>query len=85
MVESIRIEAERCSEEWTLRPELRTISLARREVLVLESVECQLQILGGAGILWITQEGDPEDHILERGECFTVTRAGLVVIQGVGD
>ena len=85
MAKSIGLEVVRCAEERSFRPELRTISLARREVLVLSAVACQLQILCGAGVLWITQDGDPEDHILERGERFTVTRPGRVVVQGMRD
>ncbi len=85
MAKSIGIEVVRCAEEQSFRPELRTISLARRQVLVLSRVSCQLQILCGAGVLWITQDGDPEDHILERGERFTVTRPGRLVVQGMRD
>jgi hypothetical protein len=85
MAESIPIDVVRCAQERSFRPELRTISLARREVLVLSSTACQLQILCGDGILWITQVGDPEDHILERGERFTITRPGIVVVQGMRD
>jgi hypothetical protein len=85
MAKSIGIEVVRCAEERPSRPELRMISLGRREVLVLSGEACQRQILCGAGVLWITQDGDPVDHILERGERFTVTRPGRVVVQGMRD
>jgi hypothetical protein len=74
-----------CTDERPHSREVRTVSLARREVLVLSDVECDLQILCATGVIWITQDGDPEDYILERGERFTVTRPGRVVIQGMRD
>ena len=49
----------------------------------MSDAACQLQIVCAVGVLWITQAGDPEDYILERGERFTVTRSGRVVIQGM--
>jgi hypothetical protein len=36
-----------------------------------------------SGTLWITQEGDLKDYILEPGQDFWVTRAGTVVVQGL--
>ena len=85
MAKTVGIGVVRCAEERSYGRELRTVSLGRREVLVLSDAACQLQILCGAGVLWITQDGDPEDYILERGERFTVTRPGRVVIQGMRD
>ncbi len=35
------------------------------------------------GILWVTQEGDPRDYILEPGETFVTHRKGKVVLQAL--
>jgi len=37
------------------------------------------------GIIWITQEGDLEDHVLMPGEQFEATRPGLVVVEALRD
>ncbi len=37
------------------------------------------------GILWITQEGDLKDYVLEAGRSFWVTRPGLLVVQALDD
>ncbi|HWO40322.1 MAG TPA: DUF2917 domain-containing protein, partial [Candidatus Eisenbacteria bacterium] len=34
---------------------------------------------------WVTQENDPEDHVLEGGQRFVVDRAGVVVVQAITD
>jgi hypothetical protein len=35
------------------------------------------------GTVWVTQEGDPEDHVLEAGGAFVTTRPGRVAIQSL--
>lgn len=35
------------------------------------------------GMLWITQDGDFTDHIIESGEKFIVNRKGNVVLQAL--
>lgn len=37
------------------------------------------------GTLWITQEGDLKDYIVEAGRDFWVTRPGTVVVQALQD
>ncbi len=37
------------------------------------------------GTLWITQEGDFKDYVLEAGRSFWVTRPGEVVLQALDD
>jgi hypothetical protein len=36
-----------------------------------------------SGSLWITQEGDLRDYVLEPGQEFWVTRAGTVIVQSL--
>lgn len=35
------------------------------------------------GLLWITQEGDPTDYVLHRGESFVPQRRGTVLVEGM--
>jgi hypothetical protein len=37
------------------------------------------------GTLWITQEGDMKDYILDAGQDFWVTRSGTVIVQALDD
>lgn len=43
------------------------------------TISCQ------AGTCWITQEGDPQDYLIEAGKELTIDRAGVVVVQGITD
>ena len=36
-----------------------------------------------SGILWVTQEGDLKDYVIEAGKDFWVTRPGTVVVQAL--
>jgi len=60
------------------------IHLQQQELLtVRDGKGWKVQSLAGA--VWITQEGELDDVILEAGESFTVERDGLTVIQAVGE
>lgn len=37
------------------------------------------------GSLWITQQGDLKDYVVESGKSFWVTRPGTVVVQALED
>jgi hypothetical protein len=37
------------------------------------------------GLIWVTQPGDTEDHLLRRGESFVITHTGTVVAQGMAE
>lgn len=37
------------------------------------------------GIVWLTHEGMPGDHVLRPGQKFVVTRRGLLLAQGLRD
>ena len=38
-----------------------------------------------AGMVWITQPGDPEDHLLQLGDSLLITRPGRVIAQGMAE
>ena len=37
------------------------------------------------GALWVTQDGDMKDYVLEAGQEFWVTRSGTVIVQALQD
>jgi hypothetical protein len=37
------------------------------------------------GVLWITREGDPADHVLGIGGSWTAAGPGMVVVEAVED
>jgi hypothetical protein len=45
--------------------------------------ECSISCL--SGLLWITQENDPGDHIIAQDSVFDPDRAGLIVIEAIAD
>jgi Protein of unknown function (DUF2917) len=38
-----------------------------------------------SGRLWVTQDGDPRDNIVDAGECMRFDRPGLVILQALAD
>ncbi|BDV41099.1 hypothetical protein GURASL_00220 [Geotalea uraniireducens] len=62
-----------------------TINLDRDETVRLEGDARGAIIACLAGVLWITQEGDATDHLVEAGGQFTVERQGLVLVEARRD
>lgn len=56
-------------------------TLAGRAMLTLPNEEISVVCL--AGELWLTREGDIEDHILRPGQCFTVRRGERGAVQAL--
>jgi hypothetical protein len=63
----------------------RAIQLRKGELWHLENDLRGLSIACMEGILWITQEGDPKDYIVEPGQRYVITRRGSVVIEACAD
>ena len=38
-----------------------------------------------SGMIWVTQPGDPEDHLLEHGDTLLITRPGRIIAQGLAE
>ena len=68
--------------EKTLASEQR---LSASEVERLAGVRSGDAIVCNSGILWVTQEGDPEDYLLKKGEQFVANRHGVVVVEAMTD
>ncbi len=60
-----------------------TVPLFAGEVITLEGDRSGYQVICQKGRLWITQENDAADYVLEEGEEFVISKSGAVVIQGV--
>jgi hypothetical protein len=44
-----------------------------------QCIECR------SGQLWVTQDGDPRDVILEANQCFTLDRSGRALVSALED
>ena len=56
------------------------IRLRMNETMSIEGDSRQLSISCHLGEFWLTQQGDPNDYLIETGQNFTVNRKGKVVI-----
>jgi hypothetical protein len=55
------------------------VCLARSQAVTLtDAVGSEIKCLGGA--LWITQDEDPRDIVLQPGESFTLDRKGPAIV-----
>jgi hypothetical protein len=48
-----------------------------------ERKEAPVRIRAIDGAIWITEEGDGEDYLLERGDAIELAGAGLVVVEAL--
>lgn len=49
--------------------------------IAIEQPEARVECTEGT--LWLTQPGDPQDHLLKAGQSFVVNHAGTVLVQGL--
>ncbi len=59
------------------------VPLAAGELYRLDGDSRGARLVGLHGILWVTQSGDSADYLLYPGQTFTVTRPGVVLVQGL--
>ncbi len=79
LVSNSRINALRSRDE---RPQSERC-LGAREVERLAGIRIGDAIICTSGVLWVTQEGDPEDYLLKQGQKFVANRLGLVLVQAL--
>lgn len=60
-----------------------TVHLHAKEILELKNPEGGIHLTCLDGIVWITQPGDSEDHIIRANETLNITKAGLVLVQAL--
>jgi len=61
------------------------MKLGRQDVCRLKGRKRGPAVTCLEGAVWITQAGDPRDHILVAGERFAVNRRGAVLVEAVRD
>jgi hypothetical protein len=59
------------------------IDLKNRELLKLVFGQPGACVKCITGALWLTQEGDLQDHLLKAGQSFTLDQQGIVLVQGL--
>jgi hypothetical protein len=67
-----------------IRP-ITVITLSKNKMWSLEGDRRGDVISCMSGTLWVTQEGDLKDYIVESGRNFWVTKPGTVVVQALDD
>jgi hypothetical protein len=72
-------------ESTTERASQSEIRLFNSGLIRLEGDQRGLEIHALEGSLWVTQQDDINDHVLDAGEKFILSRRGLVVIQSMGE
>jgi len=60
-----------------------TINLARGDLVRIENA-CDMQVRVEKGAVWITQECDTRDVMLESGDSFRLDRDGTALIEACG-
>jgi hypothetical protein len=61
------------------------IRLCNSGIVRLEGDRRGLEIHALEGSLWVTQQDDINDHVLDAGDRFIICRRGLVVVQSMGE
>lgn len=70
--------------ETNLQPNAR-LCMQRRALQRLSKVRPGTTLSCDCGVLWVTQTGDREDHILWPGDVMAVTDGGTVLVQALRD
>ena len=58
------------------------LALAAGQILTLDDAE-GLRILARRGTVWVTEEGNPNDHIVGPGDTLIVARPGRTLVQAL--
>jgi hypothetical protein len=61
------------------------VCLQKKSLLRLTGDHSGEKLAVDAGVIWLTQSGDPEDIFLHTGEAFEISRPGPILIEGVSD
>lgn len=64
---------------------LTDITLARSKTWTIEGDRRGDVIRCTSGTLWVTQQGDTRDYVIDQGRSFWVTRPGAIVVQALDD
>jgi len=67
------------------RPSFPGVQLKRGELQRLQGDHRWELIYCHEGLLWITQENDPGDHVLRSRQAFLINQPGLVLVKALRD
>jgi hypothetical protein len=76
---------------WTFRPESTlqrkeaetVVELCAGQLWQADGNNCWRAIMCQEGVIWITQNGDVQDHVITAGEMFLVSQPGKVIAQAL--
>ena len=60
------------------------VDLKAGQVWAIKGRRRRQTVLCLKGRIWLTQENDIQDYVLEEGDAFLITRPGLVMIRALG-
>lgn len=66
----------------TLNLEFPVLALKAGQVLTLDDA-AGTRVVPRLGTIWVTEEGDPEDHIIGPGETLLIGRGGRTLLQAL--
>jgi hypothetical protein len=81
-----RIKTQQVELDVRVLPDMRSdIDLHGSELLKMDLVlqQPEAQVLCTAGMLWLTQQGDQQDHLLKAGQTYVIRHSGTVLVQGL--
>jgi hypothetical protein len=58
------------------------IALEPGQVVTLDDAQ-GTRILARSGTVWVTEEGEPRDHVVDAGDALVVARPGRTVVQAL--
>jgi hypothetical protein len=59
-----------------------SFALAAGEVVSLDDAQ-GMRILARSGTVWVTEEGEARDHVVDAGDALVVARPGRTVVQAL--
>jgi hypothetical protein len=59
------------------------LHLQEKDLYRIEEIEPLTTIVCKKGLVWLTQAGDNNDHVLTDGEKFTLGRRGVVLLEAL--
>lgn len=61
------------------------VHLREKDLYRIDEIEPLTTIVCKKGLLWLTQSGDNNDHVLTDGEKFTLDHRGVVLMEALPD
>jgi hypothetical protein len=61
------------------------LNLQGKDLYRIDEIEPLTTIVCNKGLIWLTQTGDNNDHVLKDGEQFTLNHRGVVLMEALPD